>query len=558
MHHDSVPMLPPDRTGMVLQDRYRIVRKLGEGGMGEVYEVHHEKIGKRLAIKCLHPQFSRDPKAVERFTREAHTATKVRNDHIVEVFDVGVLPDGCPYMLMEYLEGRELADVIEFEGPLAIGRVVRIVEQVCEALTAIHAQNVVHRDLKPQNILLIARKGNPDFVKILDFGVSKVGEAADNLLGSLTRTGALIGTPHYMAPEQSKGLRNTDHRADIYALGVIMYLALIGRVPFDGETLPDLIMNIMTQAPTPPTELRADIPRAFNDIVMKAFRKDPAERFNSAEELARAIAPFRNLEHQPTEADFSAAAFSTLRPIVPRTSDRPISEANEDFESISFIRAAPGGAPAPFVARLETPRAWVLGALGLAGLIAGGAYIVFGNQTNRFDAAMTSSAAETQALQMPARPARNDIPIPSAPALAQSSMEHPPEATSPLAAPSAAVERASSESKREVRVHISARPAQATITIDGKEYPNPLDTHRVRSLEPVAIDVRQPGYLSQRRIVIFDIDRNLVFDLKPVPSRIRASPRAPAKVAPSPPLPVPSPASPAPKTRRTRQLRTDF
>ncbi len=555
-------MLSPDRTGMVLQDRYRIVRKLGEGGMGEVYEVHHEQIGKRLAIKCLHPQFTRDPKAVERFTREAHTATKARNEHIVEVFDIGLLPDGCPYILMEYLEGRELADVIEQEGPLPIGRVVRIIEQVCEALTAVHAEDVVHRDLKPQNILLIRRKGNPDFVKVLDFGVSKVRQSADPLQGNLTRTGALIGTPHYMAPEQSKGLRNTDHRADIYALGVIMYLALIGRVPFDGETLPDLIMNIMTSSPVPPIDLRADIPREFNDIVLKAFHKDPNQRFSSAEELAQALAPFRTLDHQPTQADFSEGSYGIHRPIVPRTSERPISQAEEDFQSISYIRPASQAPSPPFLLRLESPRGWMLGTLGVIALLGVGAYVVWNPKTTSTEnPPIHNGSGETQAL-LPATPIPH-LPAPSLP----DSRDTSANASKPaIPAPSTLSEKhltkPTEETVREVHVRISVNPENATITLDGKEFPNPLDTYRPRSLEPVTIEVSHPGYQSQRRVALFDMDRNFTFELKPLPSRVRrttsvrteyeshSSKPALSKPAASTPLPTPPPPR--------RQLRTNF
>lgn len=535
---------------MVLQDKYRIVRKLGEGGMGEVYEVHNELIGKRLAIKCLHPQFTRDTKAVGRFMREAQTAIKVRNEHIIEVFDVGVLPDGCPFILMEYLEGRELADVIELEGPLSVGRVVRIVQQVCDALTAVHAEHIVHRDLKPQNILLLTRKSNPDFVKVLDFGVSKVRESADDVLDSLTRTGALIGTPHYMAPEQSKGHKNTDHRADIYALGVIMYLALVGRVPFDGETLPDLIMNIMMQTPVPPMEIRTDIPAAFNDIVLKAFHKNPDERFTSAQELSHALDPFRDLDHYPTEADFERPLNALGRPIVPRTSDRPITHNDEDFQSISYIRASSQRPHGAFVLRLDNLRSWIIGGVTIAALLLGaGAFAMLRMRSEQNGAALGAFPEADQALPINDQP-RQTSTIPVAPPA-----ETMPRQTTPVST----AEPPQAEAPRKVRIQLRTKPERATVTINGQEFPNPLDIQRPQSLEPVRIEVRHPGYITQKRVALFDQDRTFAFELEPMPSRSRRQ-TAPANTptAPTSTSKDEAPPNVTPKPTRSRELRTNF
>jgi serine/threonine protein kinase len=167
---------PPDPLiGTLVSGRYRVVSKLGEGGMGRVYEAQHELIGKRVALKCLNAEYATHPVVVERFKREARAATAVGNEHIVDVTDLGDLPDGSPFIVMEHLEGRELADLIN-EGPLTLGRAVRILDQVCDALHAAHAKGIVHRDLKPENIFLIPRGGNEDFVKVLDFGISKMRE----------------------------------------------------------------------------------------------------------------------------------------------------------------------------------------------------------------------------------------------------------------------------------------------------------------------------------------------------------------------------------------------
>ncbi|QQR91398.1 MAG: serine/threonine protein kinase [Myxococcales bacterium] len=282
------PVIDNDpKIGTILQDRYRIVRKLGEGGMGDVYEAEHTLIGRHVAVKCLLPEFAKNPEVVERFKREARAATMVGNEHIIDVTDMGQLPDGSPFIVMEMLEGREFAGLIEDEGPLPVGRTVRIIQQVCNALSAAHAKGIVHRDLKPENIFLVTKHGNPDFVKVLDFGISKVKEHKDSVQKSLTRTGVMMGTPHYMSPEQAQGLATTDHRTDIYALGVISYLALAGRVPFDGDTLPSLMVQVMTTEAEFLTDLRQDIPEALDAVIRKALTKDPADRYASAADLRR-------------------------------------------------------------------------------------------------------------------------------------------------------------------------------------------------------------------------------------------------------------------------------
>ena len=220
------------RIGMVLQDRYRIVRKLGDGGMGSVYEGEHVLIKRRVAIKVLHSQFAQNPEIVARFQREAEAATSIGHPNIIEVTDMGRFPDGTAYMVLEFLDGRDWSKDIEREGPQPVGKVIHILTQVCDALTAAHAKGIVHRDLKPENIYLIERNGDTCFAKVLDFGISKIADGqAENR--SLTQTGTALGTPYYMAPEQCQGKKDIDPRADINSLGVILYQALTAQYPYD-------------------------------------------------------------------------------------------------------------------------------------------------------------------------------------------------------------------------------------------------------------------------------------------------------------------------------------
>jgi serine/threonine protein kinase len=287
-----------ERVGMLVADRYRIVRTLGAGGMGGVYEAEHELIGKRVALKCLHREYSRDRDLVERFKREARAATAIGNEHIVDVTDMGDLPDGAPFLVMEVLQGQTLSHLIETGGVIRIPRAMHIARQVCDALGAAHAKGIVHRDLKPENIFLIKRGGDSDFVKVLDFGISKMhgGERKDR---GLTRTGMAIGTPSYMSPEQAQGLRDVDQRTDIWALGVIIYEMLAGRRPFDADSYPMLLMKIVGAEPERLVKWRKDVPDPLDLIIMRCLEKPVGTRMQTMADLEAGLAKFADVDRPP-------------------------------------------------------------------------------------------------------------------------------------------------------------------------------------------------------------------------------------------------------------------
>ena len=339
--HAAAQTRQDPRIGMVLQERYRILRKLGDGGMGSVYEAEHLLIKRRVAIKVLHSQFADNPGIVARFRREAEAATSIGHPNIIEVTDMGSFPDGTTYMVLEFLEGRDWAKDIATEGPQQLGKLVHIMSQVCDALSAAHAKGIVHRDLKPENIFLIQRGADRNFAKVLDFGISKFSDSG-NENRSLTQTGTALGTPYYMAPEQCQGKKDIDHRADIYSLGVIAFQALTRQYPFDDESYPMLVLKICTEPPPPLAHYRPDLPPAMVDVVSRMLAKDRNYRFNSCDELKAALEPFRHVNAAPVIAANAPSTASRG----PSVLERAVSPASTPAAyAPSFSVPAPAEAP---------------------------------------------------------------------------------------------------------------------------------------------------------------------------------------------------------------------
>lgn len=276
-------------TGEIIEGKYRIVRMLGQGGMGAVYEGENLRIRRRVAIKLLHENVSSQAEAVARFEREAQAAARIGSDHICEVLDLGVLADGTRYMVMEYLEGETLGMRIERIGKMGPDVTVPILVQVLEGLGAAHAVGIIHRDLKPDNVFILPSKaGIPNFVKVLDFGVSKFSPLSGEEM-SMTRTGAVVGTPYYMSPEQARGASPIDHRTDIYAMGVLLYQATTGQVPFDAATFNELLFKIALEMPRPPQHFAPDIDPDFAAIIQKAMAREQTQRYQSCAEFKDAL-----------------------------------------------------------------------------------------------------------------------------------------------------------------------------------------------------------------------------------------------------------------------------
>ncbi len=273
---------PPEDPllGRVIDGRYRIEKQIGEGGMGVVYMATHTVLQKKLALKVLRGDGSKDAEVVQRFMQEAQAATSIGQQNIIDISDFGRLPDGAVYFVMEYLEGSSLSEMISTGGSVPVQTAVHIIRQIASALEAAHSRGIVHRDLKPDNIFVIRQGGDPHFVKVLDFGVAKVGGAASKL----TKTGMVFGTPHYMSPEQAAG-HSVDQRTDVYALGVIMYEMFTGKVPFDADTFMGILSKHMFEAPPRPTDIKGAALGPLEGMILKSLEKSSDARYQSMGEL---------------------------------------------------------------------------------------------------------------------------------------------------------------------------------------------------------------------------------------------------------------------------------
>jgi eukaryotic-like serine/threonine-protein kinase len=275
--------------GTTLSGRYLITRKVGQGGMGAVYEATHTLIGKRVAVKVLLDKYAKREALVARLEQEARLASSIGHEHIVDINDFGVTEDGRNFVVMEFLDGESLAELLQREVRLPEQRVLQIGQQAASALSAAHAKGIVHRDIKPENVFLLQRKDR-DFVKVVDFGISKSmptsGEHGEEL-PRLTETGMVLGTPLYMSPEQARGDDDLNERVDVYALGVIMYEASTGRVPFQGSNYLSVISQVLGDEPTSPRQIVPALSEEFEALVLRAMAKDRNDRYPSCEALLR-------------------------------------------------------------------------------------------------------------------------------------------------------------------------------------------------------------------------------------------------------------------------------
>ena len=330
--------------GTVLLGKYRVDEVLGTGGMGRVVRASHQYLAQSVAIKVLLPQMTESPSTVARFLREAQATVRLKNEHIARVIDVGTMPDGTPFMVMEYLEGNDLNQILRHHGPQTPNIVVDLMLQACEGMSEAHAMGIVHRDIKPSNYFITRRPDGSMLLKILDFGISKTPVNFEELTGTQT----VIGTPSYMAPEQMKSGKQADARSDIWSMGVVMYQLLQGRPPFSGDSYAELVLKVGAEPPNP---LHVPLPPGLGEVIFRCLEKDPKRRHQDVGELARSLAPFAS--DPVTAAQISAR---TTRILSQRGSGHGQGFGGQQGSPL----AAGGGltAPVPLSPAQLTPRSW--------------------------------------------------------------------------------------------------------------------------------------------------------------------------------------------------------
>jgi serine/threonine-protein kinase len=338
-------------AGEIIDGKYQILQMLGEGGMGAVAKAHHILRRAPVALKFMAPHVLTITGAVERFLNEAVAASQIENQHVVTIFDVGKLPTGAPYLVMEFLDGRDLAHMIEHEGHRGIEppRAVHFVLQILRALQVAHAVGIIHRDLKPSNAFVIKKDGERDFVKLVDFGISKVQQPGQ---ASLTQTNSALGTPLYMSPEQAKSPRDVDLRSDLYSVGCILYELLTGRTPHFAESgeLTEILFKLFTQDPTPIQELRQDLPPGLPEVVHHGLARDREVRFATALEFAEALVPFADERSAQVIASLRRPIEHRSEPIPQGSMPAPVPSMAQAFSQLNSMKFPQSALPAVSIA----------------------------------------------------------------------------------------------------------------------------------------------------------------------------------------------------------------
>ena len=370
---DGRTVLP---EGSIVGNRYRIIKKLAAGGMGEVYQAEHIELHKQFAVKVMLPALSADQDFVNRFKREAISASRIGQQNIIDISDFGQTDDGRFYFAMEFLDGVTIASLLHRQGPLPVQRMVNIALQTTRALASAHSQGIVHRDMKPENVMVLQRPGQSDFVKVLDFGVAKV--ATGPAQGGQTQLGMVVGTPQYMSPEQAMGVA-VDARTDTYAMGLILYEMLSGVPTFNGDTASILMVKQVTE-PAPPfsPELAASVPAALHDLIFQMLEKDPNKRPESLDQVVDVLETLlahlkvgAKLPPATTSGRFpSTATPHSLNPVRITSSGMSVARPPSAAQAAVTIPEEPVVAP-----KSKVPL--IVAALVVLGLVGGGAVMAF-------------------------------------------------------------------------------------------------------------------------------------------------------------------------------------
>jgi serine/threonine protein kinase len=481
--------------GDVVADKYRVESVLGRGGMGYVVAANHAQLDRRVAIKLLNPEYCESADAVARFLREARASVRIESEHVAKVLDVGTLDSGAPYMVMELLEGQDLAHELRARSVLPVDDAIDYVLQACEALAEAHALGIVHRDLKPANLFKTCRTDGSPLIKVLDFGISKALVAEGQAAISLTSSQDLVGSPPYMSPEQVRRPKSVDVRSDIWSLGVILHEFLGGRAPFAADAPMSVLAAVVSDPPESLRSLRPDLPETLYDVVSKCLEKDPSDRYQEILDLVDALTP--------CAPDAAKSAFSRIKAIVQSAKRRAQLQGQGRGEAVGEVATLPSPSPSPRFSG-DARRKWELKEngsggnrndtqeagqpLGLVdrkprrrGLLVLGAALAIGSiatvMANRSEEVRTELGVVRGGLLTPPAP-----PLVSAPALSASSSKDSPAgaAVSPLPATPPPAEPVASAVPPATRgknvVHVPSRPAPEVSSKDVNSAPDPAAT----------------------------------------------------------------------------------
>lgn len=308
-----------DLSGIVLDSKYELIKLIGEGGMGAVYEAKHKLIGRRLAVKFLHSQYTSNEEVVIRFQREAQAAAAIGHENIIEVTDMGTTKDGAPYLVMEYLDGMDVRELLAEQGALSVEQTAKIMVQALSALHAAHEVGIIHRDLKPENIYLINKSEKTDYVKLLDFGISKFRTLEADGMKGLTQTGTVLGTPYYMSPEQARGDQGIGPKSDIYAMGVILFQMLTGVLPFDAPNYNALLIKILTEDPPLPSDINPDLPQDLVETISIAMAREAEDRYTDCLDFRERLLPYVPGASNSFQSKMSAASRTAVQAALSNT-----------------------------------------------------------------------------------------------------------------------------------------------------------------------------------------------------------------------------------------------
>lgn len=460
----------PDLSGTVLEGKYELIRLLGEGGMGTVYEAKHRLIGRRLAVKFLHPHYVTSEEVVTRFQREAQAAAAIGHENIIDVTDMGQTSEGAPFIVMEYLDGLDVRDLLAEVGSLSVEQASHIMVQALSALQSAHDAGIIHRDLKPENIYLIDKSDRKHYVKLLDFGISKFKTLEGEGAKGLTQTGTVLGTPYYMSPEQARGDQNIGNKSDIYAMGVILFQMLTGKLPFDAPNYNALLIKILTEDPPDPLSLKPELPLDVVETIKIAMSREANDRFEDCTEFRRRLAGYVPGSSANFQTKMTSASRSAIRAAMSTTAT--------PLEMTRSGGIAPPRSRAPLIIGMTATTAVVI----LAAM-----YFLLFQNPNDSNTTLTS------------------IPITPTAVATTPTPEPEPAAISPLEIKEAAAE---------VHIRLQAKPSTARIAIDGVVgLGNPYERAVPKDDAVHKVEITAEGYTPLTAEIHFDRDQALAYTL---------------------------------------------